>query len=125
MIEYNLDTEHSILHVQRKSATSVMRRNLETLGSRLYRDRGPRHACASHCLVGDRQQHAERVDAAAIHSPETVLIGCLAGPCGFGSLDCELIRDFSRCGRLVLCPMFFVSASSSSRVLSRMCRSRR
>jgi hypothetical protein len=97
MIEYNLDTEHSILHVQRKSATSVMRRNLETLGSRLYRDRGPRHACASHCLVGDRQQHAERVDAAAIHSPETVLIGCLAGPCGFGSLDCELIRDFSRC----------------------------
>jgi hypothetical protein len=51
------------------------------------------------CLVGDRRQHAERVDAAAIHSPETVLIGCLAGACGFGSLDCELIRDFSRCGR--------------------------
>jgi hypothetical protein len=73
------------------------------------------------CLVGDRRQHAERVDAAAIYSPETVLIGCLAGACGFGSLDCELIRDFSRCGRLVLCPMFFVSASSSSRVLSRMC----
>ncbi len=45
------------------------------------------------CLVGDRQQHAERVDAAAIHSPETVLIGCLAGGCGFGSVDCELIRD--------------------------------
>jgi hypothetical protein len=56
------------------------------------------------CLVGDRQQHAERVDAAAIHSPETVLIGCFAGACGFGSLDCELIRDFSRCGRLVLLP---------------------
>jgi len=73
------------------------------------------------CLVGDRQQHAERDDAAAIHSPDTVLIGCLAGAVGFGSLDCELIRDFSSCGRLVLCPMFFVSASSSSRVLSRMC----
>jgi hypothetical protein len=27
------------------------------------------------------------------------LIGCFAGACGFGSMDCELIRNFSRCGR--------------------------
>ena len=32
------------------------------------------------CVVGDRQQHAERVDAAAIHSDERLLIGRVVAP---------------------------------------------